>query len=50
MSSVHVYAFQDLGDAEYMRSIWQRYDALATVGFTSNTSGAVVFTLFVSII
>jgi len=48
MLSVHVYAFQDLGDAKFMRSIWQRHDALAADGNTSSTSGAGVFTLFVS--
>src|SRR6266581_3219867 len=36
------------GDAEFMRSIWQRYDALATDGDTGSASGARVFTHFVA--
>ena len=36
------------GDAEFMRSIWQRYDASATDSDTGITSGACVFTLFVA--
>lgn len=31
-----------------MRSVWQRYDALATDGDTGNASGARVFTLLIS--
>ena len=31
-----------------MRSIWQRYDALATDGDNGSASGARVFTLFVA--
>jgi len=33
------------GDAEYMHSIWQRYDALATDGDSGSPSGARVFTV-----
>ena len=36
------------GDAEFMRSIWQRYIASATNSNTGITSGACVFTLFVA--
>jgi hypothetical protein len=49
MSSVHVDAFQALGNAEFMRSIWQRYDALAADGDINSTSGTGVFTFFVSV-
>ncbi|KAF8500785.1 hypothetical protein F5888DRAFT_1793216 [Russula emetica] len=35
-------------DAEFMRSVWQRYDALATDGETGNASSARVFTLLIS--
>jgi hypothetical protein len=48
MLSVHVYVFQDLGNAKFMRSIWQRRDALTADGDTSITSGTGVFTPFVS--
>ena len=40
--------FRLCGDAEFMRSIWQCYDALATDGDTSSTSGACVFMPFVA--
>ena len=35
-------------DAEFIRSVWQRYDALATDGDTSSASSARVFTLLIS--
>jgi len=40
--------FRLCADAEFMRGIWQRYDALATDGDTGSTSGACVSTLFVA--
>ena len=40
MSSPHVYAFQALGNAEFMRSIWHRYDALATDGDIKTSTAA----------
>jgi hypothetical protein len=33
-------------DAEFMRSVWQHYDALAIDGDTGNASNACIFTLF----
>jgi len=46
---MHVrHALRLCGDAEFMRSIWQRYDASAIDGDTSSASGARVFTLFIS--
>ena len=35
-------------DAEFIRSVWQRYDALDTDDDTSCAPGARVFTLFVA--
>jgi protein MON2 len=35
-------------DAEFMRSVWQRYDALANDGDASNASCPRVFTLLIS--
>jgi hypothetical protein len=35
-------------DAEFMRSVWQRYDALATNGDTGSASSARVFLLLIS--
>jgi len=32
-------------DAEFMRSVWQRHDALATNGDTGSASSALIFTL-----
>ena len=43
MLSVPVHAFQDLGNAKFMRNIWQLHDALAVDGDNSSTSGAGVF-------
>jgi hypothetical protein len=38
MSNALVYAFQDLGNAKSMRSIWQRRDALTADGDTNSTA------------
>ena len=35
-------------DAEFMRSIWKRYDAFSIDGDTGSASGAQLFTLFVA--
>ena len=36
------------GDADFIRSIWQRYDALAVGGDTSSASGTRIFTILIS--
>ena len=36
------------GDTEFIRSVWQRYDALPTDSSTGNNSGTRVFTNFVA--
>ena len=36
------------GDTEFMRSIWQRCDALTTDGVPGSTSDACLFTIFVA--
>ncbi len=46
--SICIYTCRLCSDAEFMRGVWQRYDALATDGDTVSTSGARVFTLLIS--
>jgi hypothetical protein len=47
-SSIRINTCRLCSDAEFMRSVWQRYDALATDGDTSSASSARVFTLLIS--
>jgi hypothetical protein len=47
-SSIRINSYRLCSDAEFMRSVWQRYDALATDGDTSSASSARVFTLLIS--
>ena len=47
-SSVRTYTCRLCSDAEFIRGVWQRYDALATDGDTGNSSRARVFTLLIS--
>ena len=45
---LHTHVCRLCGDAEYLRSLWQRYDAVVTDSDTGAASGARVFTLFIS--
>jgi hypothetical protein len=45
---IRIYTCRLCSDGEFMRSVWQRYDAVATDGDTGNTSSARVFTLLIS--
>ena len=47
-SSIRMNTCRLCSDAEFIRSVWQRYDALASDGDTGNASGARVFTLLIS--
>jgi hypothetical protein len=47
-SSIRIYMCRLCSNAEFMRSVRQRYNALATDGDTSSTPSARVFTLLIS--
>jgi hypothetical protein len=47
-SSIRINPYRLCSDAEFMRSVWQRYDALATDGDTSSASSTRVFTFVIS--
>ena len=47
-SFIHINGCRPFSDVELMRSVWQRYDPLATDGDTGNASSARVFTFLIS--